>query len=254
METISTPQLISYLTIRKAIGWLGILLPFGLWLGNWAINELNLLNSSFWVNLNCSGLYSAEAPLKSSISHYYYSTVGELFTGTLCAVALFLLSYKGYPLRQGEFGLSDDLMCDLAGVFALGVVIFPTSSDGCVNDSIRSFLSSKNTGYIHFIFAGLFFVTLALLCIINFRRTNQVNVYGKSSEHNFYLVCGIIMMACLLLLLLYSFFLESQFPALKDFKITFVLETIALFFFGLSWLTKGDVDYYFLLKKIKLNT
>src|ERR1051326_8972688 len=81
---------ISYLTMRKAVGWLGMLLRFILLLGNICINSLDILNSNLVVLKDCYNHYTAASSFKSSISHYYYSTVGELFTGTLCAVALFM--------------------------------------------------------------------------------------------------------------------------------------------------------------------
>ena len=41
--------IISYLKIRRAIGWLGLLLPFMLLIGNIIVNRLNILNSNFFI-------------------------------------------------------------------------------------------------------------------------------------------------------------------------------------------------------------
>ncbi|MBK7306434.1 MAG: hypothetical protein IPI88_04935 [Chitinophagaceae bacterium] len=41
--------IVSYLAIRKAIGWLGLLLPFILLIGNYVINKLDVLNSNFFI-------------------------------------------------------------------------------------------------------------------------------------------------------------------------------------------------------------
>jgi hypothetical protein len=71
--------LISYLTLRKTIGWLGLLLPVVLFFGNYIISFVTEYENS------CN-------PFKSSISHYYYTRMGEIFTGTLCAVSLFLFT------------------------------------------------------------------------------------------------------------------------------------------------------------------
>lgn len=155
------PNLVmSYHRMRQTIGWLGILLPFILLTGNFYINQLDLLNNENLVNTNCN-IYISNSSLKSSISHYYYTTVGELFTGTLCAVALFLFCYRGYPKRDEELIPSDSFMTNLAGVCALGVVIFPTASEYCISDNIRTFVSSQLTGYIHYTFAAFFFITLS---------------------------------------------------------------------------------------------
>ena len=236
---------ISYLTMRKARGWLGMLLPFVLLIGNYSINQLNILNNSFFIDTACQRSYHADASFKSSISHYYYSTVGEVFTGVLSTVALFLFCYKGHALRAGEKGLSDNAMANLAGLFALGVVVFPTASDKCINDNMRSFLSSNNTGNIHFVMAALFFVSLAVMSIVNFRRTQNVGIRGTNKEDNFYLICRIGMLACLGLIFFYSLWLYKKSEWLDSIHPVFCLEAIALIFFGLSWLTKGK----FMLKE-----
>ena len=154
--TNNSSLIVSYYTLRKAIGWLGMLLPFILIAGNYLINELNILNNSFFVKTKCFDPYLAHGSFKFSISHFYYSTVGELFTGTLSAVALFMFCYKGHPLRPREKGLSDNALTNFTALFALGVVVFPTGSAYCITDNLRTFVSSNNTGYIHFTMATLF--------------------------------------------------------------------------------------------------
>ena len=244
---------ISYLVMRKAIGWLGMLLPFTLLIGNYLINQLNILNNNFFVCTKCFPGYHPDHSFKSSISHYYYTTVGELFTGILSAVALFLFCYKGHKLRLNENGPSDNALANLAGFFALGVILFPTGSDVCIHDNMRSFLSSRNTGSIHLIMAALFFFSLALMSIVNFRRTEKVGMYGKNKDDNFYLVCGFAMIICLLLIATYSIWLiDKNIGWLDAIHPVFCLEAIALIFFGLSWLTKGKADMYYLPKKLKL--
>jgi heme A synthase len=227
--------------MRQTIGWLGLSLPFILLIGNYIINSYDLLNNDSFIMTQCN-TYTAGGSFKSSISHYYYTTVGELFTGTLCAVALFMFSYRGYPQRDEEIIPSDSFMTNLAGFCALGVVLFPTSSSYCISDNIRTYVSSETMGYIHYIFAGFFFFTLSLISIFNFRRTAKVEDFGKMPSHNFYKFCGIIMLVCLALILIYSVWFETDYPELEAYNIIFILETIALLAFGLSWLKKGRVD------------
>ncbi len=243
---------ISYLKIRKAIGWLGMLLPFILLIGNYMINKLNLLNNAFFLNATCSGVYKASSSFKFSVSHYYYSTVGELFTGVLCAVALFMFCYKGHALRPGEKGLSDNATTNLAGFFALGAVIFPTGSVSCIGDNLRTFTSSMNTGYIHFTMATLFFITLALISMVNFRRTGDRVSFGKKENHPLFLVCGIMMLLCIVLIFVYSVWPALQRSWLKKIHPVFCLEAIALIFFGISWLAKGRTDFAFIPRKLNL--
>lgn len=117
-------MVVSYITIRRAIGWLGMLLPFALLVGNFTVNSLGILNNSFFIQPECSSIYSAQHSFKSSISHFYYTSVGELFTGILITVALFMFCYKGHKQRKGEKGFSDSTLTNLAGFFALGIVVF----------------------------------------------------------------------------------------------------------------------------------
>ena len=232
---------ISYHRMRQSIGWLGLSLPFILLAGNYMINHYNLFNNETFMMTQCN-TYTAENSFKPSISQYYYTTVGELFTGTLCAVALFLFSYRGYPQRDEEIIPSDSFMTNLAGVCALGVALVPTSSNHCLSDNVRAYISSEIMGYVHYIFAGFFFTTLSLISIFNFRRTANVADFGKMPSHNFYKYCGIVMLICIVLILVYSIGLEESYPELQAYNITFVLETIALLAFGLSWLKKGRID------------
>ena len=250
--TNNSSLIVSYYTLRKAIGWLGMLLPFILIAGNYLINELNILNNSFFVKTKCFDPYLAHGSFKFSISHFYYSTVGELFTGTLSAVALFMFCYKGHPLRPREKGLSDNALTNFTALFALGVVVFPTGSAYCITDNLRTFVSSNNTGYIHFTMATLFFVSLSVMCIVNFRRTEDRVSFGKYKEHNTFLVCGIVMLTCIVLIAVYSLFFENKFSWLDNLRPVFCLEAIALIFFGISWLKKGRTDFNFVPKLLGL--
>ncbi len=257
MEAITSKKdnselIISYLKLRKAIGWLGLLLPFILLIGNYLVNSLNILNNNFFIKTSCAPLYEAQNSFKFSISHYYYSTVGELFTGVLCAVALFMFCYKGHKIRTGEKGFSDSLVTNFTGLFALGVVVFPAGATNCIADNLRIFVSSTYTGYIHFSMASLFFISLALMSIVNFRRTDDIKSFGKREHHNTYLVCGIIMLLCLGLIFIYSIWIEGKYHWLDKIHPVFCLEAIALIFFGVSWLIKGKLDIMYIPKKLRL--
>lgn len=237
--------------MRKAIGWIAILLPFALILGDYTISSLDLLNNKWFVKTGeCYHVYTYASPFKASISHYYYSSVGEIFTGALGTVALFLLCYKGHPLRKSEFGLSDKVMSNLAAFFALGIVAFPTTTKHCITDNSRVFTSSFNTGIIHFIFAGLFFITLAFISIFNFRRTKKVSEFGTKPSHDLYKYCGIIMLACVFLIFIYRMFFRDKYNWLDEIYPILILETIALLAFGVSWLTKGRIHRGYLAQKI----
>lgn len=243
---------ISYLHLRKLIGYLGMSLPFVLWLGNYAINKIDLLNNSLFVDSAFSEHYTPGSNLKSSISHFYYSTTGELFTGTLIAVALFLFCYRGYKKQPGERGFSDNILTNIAAFAALGVVIFPTAGDGKIIDNLRIFQTSILCQYIHFFMASLFFTSKIILVTWNFRRTGNPKTFGTKKSHLLFLCCGLGMAFSLILIFIYALFLSTAFPVLQQFNVIYWLETLSLCCFGIAWLVKGKVDFMYLLKKMKI--
>ena len=64
---------LSYLGLRRAVGYIGIGLPFVLLFGKLLVQG---------------------GPLPGSISAYYYSDMRNVLVGALCAVAIFLISYR----------------------------------------------------------------------------------------------------------------------------------------------------------------
>lgn len=251
MEINHDKLIISHLTLRKTIGWLGMLLPIVLIISNYLLNEFNLLNTPTLINIECSRTYIADGFLKASISHYYYSAVGEIFTGTLSAVSMFMFCYKGHHNRNHEIGISDNALTNIIGLSALGIVIFPTSSPECISDNIRTFMSSPFLGTIHLIMAAIFFTSLSYMSIINFRRTENVHSFGKELKHKVMLFCGISMLVCIFIIFIYGNFIEYKYDFIDQLRPVFWLEAIALIFFGICWMIKGQVDFLYLYKKIK---
>jgi len=207
-------MVISFRAIRKSVGWLGILLPVLVYTGTFVLG-------------NCS-------TLKPSISDYFYTIMGSVLVGILCAVALFLFTYKGpAPI--------DGLLSSLAAVFALGVAFFPcnvTDSQSYCNIITREPNELRNT--IHYCSASGFFIVLAVMSLWLFRKTDKSNPgIMKRSRNTVYLVCGIIMLIALAFIL--SLKLLNLGQALGYLKPTYWLELIALWAFGISWLVKGEI-------------
>ena len=96
--------LVSYFTLRKLIGWMGILVPFIVALLKWILFR---------------------GGLGSSVSGYSHTNVGRVFVGTLCSIGVFLLAYKGYKRldRDKIYQSSDNIVNNLAGVFTFGVAL-----------------------------------------------------------------------------------------------------------------------------------
>jgi uncharacterized protein DUF998 len=212
MANSPDPQLISYITLRKAIGFIGILLPIVLVLGSFIT----------W------GKYTEAQP---SISDYYFTTMGDVFVGSLCAVALFLFCYKGHERIDG-------IMANIAAFFVVLVSLFPTSTK---LERIHTGLTGNEdvAKIVHFTSAALFFTALALFSLVLFKRSNGHPTKQKRRRNMVYTICGWIMVGCILAIAAYNFVpgWEDQFRHLKP---TIVFETIALWAFGISWLTKGE--------------
>ena len=197
------PQLISFMLLRKLVGWLGIILPVILVIGTVVIE-------------NAQGL-------EDSISDYYYTGMRDVFVGILCSVAIFLFAYKGYEYK-------DSLAGNFACFFALGVAFFPTDDVSIV-------------GTIHLICALLFFVTLIYFSMVLFVKSSkpvELQSATKRKRNLVYKSCGVIMIICIALIGIYFLFLEKKFPVIVSFNPVFWLEAIALVAFGVSWLTKGQ--------------
>jgi hypothetical protein len=219
------PEVISYYTMRRAIGVLGITLPLILLAG--------------------SSLFGGCENVQGSISTYYYTNMRNLFVGFNCAVALFLFAYRGHDWM-------DNLTGYLGCIFVLGVAFLPctisTPGQPCL---VPAADQNPLVGKLHNLSALLYFITLIVYSLLLFPKTHTDKMTGeklfmgrqKKKRNVVYYICGSLMMAALLLIIAYMWFLGNRYPGLKDLHPVFWLETIVLFSFGISWLTKGQLVF-----------
>lgn len=197
----------SYLELRRAIGVLGLLLPFLLALGGW--------------------LFFGQT-LQPSLSAYYYTPMRDVFVGVLFAIGFFLFSYRGYEPE-------DDLAGNLACLFALGVALFPTAPLGQAYNWV---------GIVHLISASLFFFTLAYFSLVLFTKTNPHTppTPRKLQRNQIYRVCGWLIIAAVVLIAGYTLLLPAETMDWLDqtWRPTFWLEALAILAFGFSWFVKGE--------------
>jgi len=211
-DNAGSSLVISYMTLRKMVGYLGILLP---------------------VLMVAGGELMPPGEVRDSISAYYYSNMRDLFVALLCMVGVFLYSYKGYDWI-------DDLLTSLSGLFALGVALFPTRSEESIPIAVGILqLNDFVSSFVHYTCAVLLFVSLASMSTFLFTRTADPRTMTsqKKARNHVYRVCGAIMFAALLLCGVFSL------PALKSAAPPYLLlggETICLWAFGISWLVKGE--------------
>jgi len=202
-DKTSKKLVINYLTLRKYIGILGIALPVSLVAG------LAILNNS--IDL-----------IQDSISSYYYTEMRNLFVGILVAVGVFLLTYKGYEKK-------DNILSGLAGFFAFLIAFIPTSS----TDSLQETL--------HLLSAAAFFFILAYFSYFLFTKSNKSILSPQKIRRNtIYRICAIVMVCSILSIPIFLALLDEAYYQLN---LTFWLETIALWAFGFSWLTKGEAIF-----------
>lgn len=208
--------LISIENLRRSIGYIGVALPVTLFFGAILLGD-------------CTGY-------QDSISIYYHTVVRNLFVGSLCAVAFFLIIYRGpKPI--------DNRITTAAGFMALGIAFFPTNpSPEEINACIRELIEVPTwTGKMHFVFAGSFFLLLTYLCHQLFTRTRSENhpTPEKLKRNKVYRISSYVMIGCVVILTVY--FNTNVLSFLDPIKPVFILETIALWAFGAAWLVKGEV-------------
>lgn len=197
---------LSYLGLRKVIGIIGMALPFVLAFGKMLLDSPGI---------------------QSSVSAYYYTVMRDVFVGSMCAMAMFLMSYRGYERQDARAG-------KLACFFALGLALFPVAPE------INATQHARLVGALHLTFAASFFLTLAYFCLVLFRKSNPAKTPTprKLQRNTVYTVCGYAILACLALIVGVKW-LPADSP-LHRIDPVFWLESVAIVSFGLSWFTKGE--------------
>ena len=194
--------------IRNLAGFLGMILPWISLIGAIIVSNTTGIPAEFWPTL--------------SISATYY--ICPALTGILTAASVVLMCYDGYSLR-------DNIVTTISGVFGIMIVLFPCACT--VSGEMVGFfqlpVAISNT--IHCASACAFFILLSINSLFLFTLGEKEPTKQKKIRNIIYRVCGIGMICALILMVLpVSFFAK-----------TFVVEAIALTFFGISWLVKGQV-------------
>jgi hypothetical protein len=197
--------------MRKALGILGISLPFILIIGS-------------LINGGCH-------EIQSSISAYYYTSMRNVFEGVLCCMALFLFSYKGYDYI-------DNLAGNLGCIAALGVAFFPCGPDD------TTLYRCQLVSTFHYVFALLFFAVMIFFSVCLFTKSYIIDKEWKNEGNEqkryrniVYWVCGSVIFLSILCIPFIKYVVKLK----TNCPYEFWLESVALIFFGISWLTKGQM-------------
>jgi hypothetical protein len=196
---------------RQVIGSLGLVLPFLL---RFLAGERPTPGLPPW-------------ELLDSISAYYFTGAVAAFVGVLVALAVFLLTYKGY---QNEHGRQDRVAGIIAGCAAVLVAFFPTRPpEGVPAPSWWT----PGTGTIHFIGAAVLFGAFAYFSLFLFPKSNvrswKEQPWDKKARNVVYIGCGLGILLCIL----------YAWRAHAGGRSIFWPEALALELFAVSWLAKG---------------
>lgn len=211
-------MVLSYHRVRTALGVLGMALPLVLIVG---------------------GLTDYRR-IEPAISDFYHTTYRDVFVGTLCAIAVFLIYYRGYGRSEDDF-IGDDWLGTVAGVSAFSVALFPNESPTAqIATMTQSLVGIGVSPIFHYASALVFFTCLAVFCLTKFART------AKARRRRIYMACGWTIVASLVGIAVASCIKVLGSGPLQtivvQYGLVFWFEAIGIWAFGLSWLVKGKAD------------
>ncbi len=161
--------------------------------------------------------------IPSSISATWYTNACTPFMIILGSASFLLISYKGYDLI-------DDIVLTCSGIAGIGICLFPCAVNNVCGEVGTFMIDMSISSNIHYICALIFFGLMAYNSIFLFTKSTGEMTKKKRIRNIIYIVCGVGMIASFLILLLPYFYIQ-----------VWLVETVALFFFGISFLTKADI-------------
>jgi hypothetical protein len=189
--------------LRCWIGALGMALP-------WIVLCLSLAFGYGWPD---------------SISATYFSDPCITpFMIILGSAGILLFNYRGYNKL-------DDILNSSAGAFGLGICLFPCAAT--MLERIGTFqIPAEISDTIHMISAIGFFAILAYNSMFQFTKGSENPTPNKLKRNLIFRICGVGMIVSFLCIIPISIF--------NLWGGIWVVEAIALMFFGISWLTKAN--------------
>lgn len=188
---------LSYRNMRAIIGYVGLTLPVVLFL---------------------AGL--VDGHIESSISAYYYSKVGNVFTGSLCVIGVFLLAYR---LTSWTI---DNAATTLAGIAALGVAFFHCAP-------AHATLGQLRLADVHLTCAAALFTLLGAISLFIFPRDVLPDERWRA---DWYMGFGALIWLSIILMPALNWLARSFYN--RD-HVFFILETVCVMSFAVSFILKG---------------
>jgi hypothetical protein len=192
---------LTYRNLRAIIGFVGLTLP---------------------VVLLLTGLIDGH--LESSISTYYYTKVGNVFTGALCVIGIFLVAYR---LRSWAL---DSVATTLAGIAALGVAFFHAAPTNATLNQLR-------LANVHLSCAAALFILLGAISLIIFPHDlSDEQKKGEPWRVPCYRGLGTLIWLSIILMPTLNALAGSFYD---NHHVFFILETICVMAFAVSFILKG---------------
>jgi hypothetical protein len=188
---------LSYRTMRAITGYVGLTLPLVLLL---------------------TGL--VDGHVESSLSAYYYTKVGNVFTGALCVIGVFLLAY-----RLTVWAV-DNIATTLAGAAALGVAFFHCAPQNATPGQLR-------LADVHLTCAAVLFILLGAISLFIFPRDVMP---GQRWRANWYIALGALIWLSIALMPTLSSLASSFY---NNEHVFLILETVCVMAFAGSFILKG---------------
>ena len=197
---------LSYLSLRRCVGLVGLALPV-------------VLYGSHFLGL-------VPGPLPDSMSAFYYTRMAPYFIGTLCALGVFLFSYR--------YARSDNRLSNIASVFVTFVALCPTAPAGS---------PSTLWNHLHLVAAAGFFLIVAVFSGFMFTRkpgqsswwarwaTPWPTTTAEDRRDWVYRLCALIIIGSLV---------AAGLAGARGSDALFWGETAAVLAFSFSWLVKGQ--------------
>jgi hypothetical protein len=196
----------SYLSLRRTIGWAGLLMPLVVRLGAWLVD----------------GIHATD-----SLSAYYYTSMRDIFVSTTVLTGVLLMCYRTAHIQ-------DTIVACLAGIAAIGLALFPMDPTYAAEllarypdlGTDRHYSNHGVLGY-HLFFA-ISFAALSFYLVF-FRFGAEMPETG--SKKMAYRLCGGLM--------LLSFAAIGMLAIVDTSASFFWPETCAVTALAIAWLIKG---------------
>lgn len=201
-------MIISVKTLRRLIGILAMLFPFMLMIG---------------------GAFSGTG-VQTSLSAYYWTTAGILFSGFIMTFGIILSVYNGYDK-------ADRAITAIASGMMFLVALFPCKGGTFY---LFQFIPPAATAIVHFVAAGVGFSLMGVMSFYQFTKGGSGP--AKIRRNRLYRACGVVIFSSITVGLVVNII-----PALSGWanasRFWFAVESLIPIAFGLSWFVKSGAIF-----------